>query len=122
MNIKAETVSCMTGLARDGRVLTAQFLFPETFSGFQGHFPTQKVLPGVCQILCAQTVIEQAEGVPVELTEIILAKYAAPVLPATELHCALERTAEDAGTAVYKARFDTGGKKVSELKLRVKIG
>lgn len=118
MNIKAETVNCMTGLTREGGVLTAQFFFPETYRGFQGHFPVQKVLPGVCQILCAQVVIEQGEGIVLQLSEVVLAKYAAPVLPGETLTCSVQCAAKDSGGALYKVRLDAQGKKVAELKLR----
>lgn len=121
MNIMAETVGCMTGLTREGGVLAAQFTFLESYRGFQGHFPTQKVLPGVCQILCALAVIEQAEGGRARLTEVILAKYAAPVLPGETLSCTVQCPGE-AAQGVYKARLEAGGKKISELKLRVEKG
>ena len=118
-DIKADTAGCMTGFSREDGVLTAQFLFPEAFSGFQGHFPDRKVLPGVCQILCALAVVERGEGVPVSLTEVILAKYAAPVFPGETLTCTVQRAAGESGAAVYKARLEAQGKKVAELKLRV---
>jgi 3-hydroxymyristoyl/3-hydroxydecanoyl-(acyl carrier protein) dehydratase len=34
---------------KDGQ-LTARFSFPADFIGFQGHFPTMPVLPGICMI------------------------------------------------------------------------
>jgi 3-hydroxyacyl-[acyl-carrier-protein] dehydratase len=109
----------MTGLTDTDGMPTAQFLFPEEFIGFQGHFPGQKVLPGVCQIHCVLAVIEQGAGVPVVLREVLLAKYAAPVLPGETLTCVVQRVATADGDAVFKARLDTHGKKVAEIKLRV---
>ena len=117
--VKAETVGCMRSLTREDRVLTGRFLFPEEYIGFQGHFPGQKVLPGVCQIHCVLAVIEQGEAVAVMLREVLLAKYAAPVLPGEELVCTVQQVAEEAGAAVFKAQLTVQGKKVTEMKLRV---
>lgn len=114
-----ETAGCMTGLSEADGMLTARFLFPEAYIGFQGHFPGQKVLPGVCQIHCVLAVIEQGEGVPVALREVLLAKYAAPVLPGETLTCTVQRVAAEHGEAVFKARLDSHDRKVAEIRLRV---
>lgn len=119
--IKAETVGCMSNLTREDRVLTAHFLFPEEYLGFQGHFPAQKVLPGVCQLHCVLAVIEAGEGVTATLREVMLAKYAAPVFPGEELACTVQRVTEADGATVFKALLATHGKRVTEMKLRVTL-
>lgn len=116
-----ETVGCMSGLTVADGMLTAQFRFPEEFIGFQGHFPGQKVLPGVCQVHCVLAVIEQGEGAAAVLREVLLAKYAAPVLPGEELTCRVHKVATENGAAVFKARLETRGNKVAEIKLRVAL-
>lgn len=35
---------------KDSNNVSARFLFPEEFIGFQGHFPEKAVLPGFCKI------------------------------------------------------------------------
>lgn len=117
--VKAETVGCMSGLTRVDQVLTAHFRFPEEYIGFQGHFPAQKVLPGVCQIHCVLAVIEAGEGVMVTLRELLLAKYAAPVRPGEELVCTVQPVAAADGSTVFKAQLTAQGKKVTEMKLSV---
>lgn len=119
--IKVEIAGCMVGLTREDRSLSAHFLFPEEFIGFQGHFPGQKILPGLCQVDCVLVVIEQGEATTATLREILLAKYTAPVLPGTELLCNVQRVAEENGSAVFKAQLTTQGKKVTEMKLRVAL-
>lgn len=121
-NILTETVGCLTGLSREGEALTAQFLFPMEFVGFRGHFPGKPVLPGVCQIHCVLAAFEQGEGVTVALREVVLAKYAAPVLPGEELACTVEPVAGADGERLLKARLAVNGRKVTEIKLRVAVG
>ena len=111
----------MKGLtAVDGNALTAVFIFPEDFIGFQGHFPSRKVLPGVCHIQCVTLMFEKAKERPVTLKEIIQAKYISPVLPSEELICVCS-SAQEGRNFILKATLSRDSQKVSELKLRVSI-
>lgn len=101
--------------------LQARFIFPEDFLGFRGHFPGNKILPGICQIQCALSLLEKCRGERAVLKEIILAKFISPVLPAEELICRAGNTAEESGSVILKASFSRDGKKVSEIKLRVQV-
>lgn len=120
-NIRTETVGCMTGLSEEGGALTAHFRFPESFLGFQGHFPGKQVLPGVCQIECVLVALERGGGVTAALREVMLAKYAAPVFPNEELACIVEPAAAQEGETLVRARLTVAGRKVAELKLRVAL-
>ena len=108
----------MIDLTKQERTLSSRFMFSETFIGFQGHFPKHKILPGVCQIQCALSTLEQAMQKNVELREVTLAKYFAPVLPGEEITC-LCSDVSDAGEFVFKTMITKGSAKVAELKLRV---
>lgn len=80
--IKKEIIQNMSPLeVTEGIDLIAHFTFPEDFIGFQGHFPVQKVLPGVCQIQCAIAILERWKKKKVALKEIIQAKFLSPVFP-----------------------------------------
>ena len=68
----------MTDLAVSDQRLTASFLFPEDFIGFQGHFPGNKILPGVCQIQCVISMLEKWKKKNIVLREIVLAKFFSP--------------------------------------------
>ena len=116
--IKKEIERHLSGLTRHEGKLTSRFVFPEDFIGFQGHFPKHKILPGVCQIQCALSTLEQAVHKNVELREVALAKYYAPVLPNEEITCQCSDIF-DAGEFVFKTLIMKGTVKVSELKLRV---
>jgi 3-hydroxyacyl-[acyl-carrier-protein] dehydratase len=116
--VKAEIEKCMTGLDSAERQATSRFLFPESFIGFQGHFPDKKILPGVCQVQSALATVEKAKNRKTILREIVLAKYFAPVSPNEEILCACSEL-EESGEFTYKAVITKGNVKVSELKLRV---
>ncbi len=118
--IKAEIEQCMTVLETSGTTVTSRFVFPEEFLGFKGHFPQKKVLPGVCQIQSALVTIERAIQRSVELREITLAKYFAPVVPGEEITCTCSDIAH-AGEFTVKAKIAKGPAKVAELKLRVAL-
>ena len=89
--IKREIEQCMTGLEavviQGLPALNARFTFPEDFIGFQGHFPGNKILPGVCQIQCALTMLEKWKNRDVILKEIVHAKFFSTVVPSEEFAC-----------------------------------
>lgn len=119
MSIRKEVERYMTALesSADG-ILTACFIFPEEFVGFQGHFPSEKVLPGVCQIQCVVSMIEKYSGKTFLIKEIVSAKFLSPVLPSEEICCVCSRVEDTLEEFVVKASVDKGGRTVAELKLR----
>lgn len=120
--IKAEIEQYMTGPERGESTLTSRFTFPPGFIGFQGHFPEKKILPGVCQVQCALSVLEKGEGKAVILKEIVLAKYFSPVFPDDEVTCVVSDLGERGGEMTVKAVITKSAVKVSEMKLRVSLG
>jgi 3-hydroxymyristoyl/3-hydroxydecanoyl-(acyl carrier protein) dehydratase len=119
--IKTEIEQCLTGLTKADRMVTARFVFPPEFIGFQGHFPLKKILPGACQIQCVLTTIEKRDEQPVALQEIELAKYFIPVFPDEEVVCIVRDVAGDSGASIVKATITKGSAKVTEIKLRVSL-
>ena len=117
--IKSEIEQYMTGLVKEEGKLTSRFAFPSEFIGFQGHFPEKKILPGVCQIQCALSLLEKGMGRAVVLKEIVLAKYFSPLFPGDEMTCVVGVSGEVSGDVVVKAVITKDTTKVSELKLRV---
>jgi 3-hydroxymyristoyl/3-hydroxydecanoyl-(acyl carrier protein) dehydratase len=97
-------------------------MFPPEFVGFQGHFPTNKVLPGTCQIQCAISTVEKELEKRVFLKEIILAKYIAPVLPGDTVTCTVSGVPDTGREFICKARFLKGIEKVTDLKLSFSLG
>ena len=111
----------MEGLTRTTSLLSSSFMFPEEFIGFQGHFPTQKVLPGACQIQCAISTIEKALEKRVALKEILLAKFVAPVLPGDHVICTVSEAPDTGREFIYKARITKNAKKITDLTLRISL-
>lgn len=117
--IKAEIERYMTGPAKEGTRLTSRFAFPPAFIGFQGHFPEKKILPGVCQIQCALSMLEKGSGKAVVLKEVVLVKYFSPVFPEDEVTCVVNDMGDTSGEAVVKAIISKKTGKISEMKLRI---
>jgi 3-hydroxymyristoyl/3-hydroxydecanoyl-(acyl carrier protein) dehydratase len=117
--IKAEIERSMTGFEKEGKRLKSCFAFPNGFIGFQGHFPQKKILPGVCQIQCALTLLEKGSDKTVFLKEIVLAKYFTPVFPDDEVTCVISDMGDACGEVVVKAAISRASEKIAEMKLRV---
>ncbi len=120
--IKKEIAQCMYDLdLEDNHILTAHFVFPEDFIGFQGHFPENKILPGICQIQCVIAMLEEWKKKKVVLKEIVLAKFLLPVRPFEELACTGQNIEESNGELALKVLFSKSGKKTAEIKLKVRV-
>ena len=111
---------CMSDLGQaDDGTLRARFSFPADFLGFQGHFPGEPVLPAVCEIQGALAMLEEWKSRRVELSEIMLAKFSAPVTCDEELVYACYVTGEDRDGAVIKVTVSRDGSSVARFRLRV---
>jgi 3-hydroxyacyl-[acyl-carrier-protein] dehydratase len=123
-HIKHEVAQCMNRLVELDGSISAGFVFPEDFIGFQGHFPSGKLLPGVCQIQCVTVMIEKMAGKKLVIEEIILAKFFSPVFPSEELTCVCKASGaigNNGDGLVVKASVTKGAVKVAEIKLRVRF-
>jgi 3-hydroxymyristoyl/3-hydroxydecanoyl-(acyl carrier protein) dehydratase len=100
---------------------TAVFIFPKKFIGFKGHFPNKPILPGVCKIQAALLVLEKRKKKNIRLTEIILAKFFAPVTFSQELLFNLEEHPVSDTELTVTVKVTSQEKKIAELQLRVNI-
>jgi 3-hydroxymyristoyl/3-hydroxydecanoyl-(acyl carrier protein) dehydratase len=100
-------------LEEDGS-FSASFCFPESFAGFDGHFPEQPVLPGVCLIQSVLVGAELASGRTLKVVEIVLAKFVAVVQPDEQITatCTMDET-------MVRAKIARGSDRVAELRLRI---
>jgi len=112
--VKKEIDELLKDFAVEGDAATVEVSFPANFSGFQGHFPGQPVLPGVCQIGAAVALAGRMCGTRQVLSEIVNAKFVAMVVPDQLL--LVQGTLVD---GLLRAGITSGGERVAEFKLRV---
>ena len=94
--------------------LSAQLRFPESFSGFDGHFSGQPVLPGVCLVQAVLVAAELSLNKKLNLTEITLSKFFAVTLPNEKLDAAVQIDGE-----TVRAKISRSGDRVADIRLRV---
>jgi 3-hydroxyacyl-[acyl-carrier-protein] dehydratase len=115
-----EIRACMSDLTETATdSLTARFLFPAGFLGFQGHFLERPVLPAVCEIQAVVTMLEVWKKRRVRLEEIVLAKFATPVTCDEEAVFLCGVRMERDGRAVVKVTVTKEGEVIGRFKLRV---
>jgi 3-hydroxyacyl-[acyl-carrier-protein] dehydratase len=90
--------ACITSFSMEeinADVLTvdAKCTFPETFSGFQGHFPEKPILPAVIQLATVRCIAEKTLQHPLRVLEYSRTKFKAMIPPAEEvqIHLSLEK-------------------------------
>ena len=115
-----EILECMSDytVGADGK-FSARFNFPVGFVGFQGHFPGQPVLPGICKIQTVLVMLEQLNGDKQVLSEVVQAKYFAPVTCEQELYFECTKRDSDNSDTTVKALVTINDKKVAQLSLKV---
>ncbi len=100
----------------------ATFMFPRDFLGFQGHFPGNPILPGVCKVQAILVALGEWKGKAVTLEELVSAKYQGPVSCGTRITMTCTETKLENGRVRVKASITSEGKKVSDLALQVRYG
>jgi len=111
----------MDGPTMADSVVTSSFQFPEEFAGFQGHFPTTKVLPGACQIQCVLSTVAKALEKRVVLKQVMLAKYFAPVFPGEKITCNVSGVSDAGAECICKTRITRGEEKIADMKLQISL-
>ena len=96
-----------------------EYVFPPTFSGFQGHFPQNPVLPAIIQLMMARESIIKHIGRDLLITKITRAKFhkiIKPDIPVTVVWTLREQ--EDA--FVCKCTLETEGNPASYFVMTLK--
>lgn len=121
MNILRQQIKqCMFGLSGESEdKLRAHFLFPKEFIGFQGHFPDNPVLPGVCKVQAVIIMLEAWHKRTIGIKEIVLAKFFTPVSYAEKLIFECQERKPNNDEFLVKTLVTRQGKKVAELQLKV---
>ncbi|MCJ7615071.1 MAG: hypothetical protein MUO43_00835 [Desulfobacterales bacterium] len=104
---------------KDSNNVSARFLFPEKFIGFQGHFSEKPVLPGFCKIQAVLIILQEWHKKNVRLKEIVLAKFFSPVSCGEELIFECAETKGNNEESEIHAYISSKGKKIAILDLKV---
>ncbi len=115
--IHREIGQCMSGLETENGQMTAKFLFPSEFVGFQGHFEKNPVLPGVCKIQAVLVMHEKMHGGNFRLKEVNQAKYFMPVSAGQEITVRCESKPVESGLFRVKAIVEKDSAKVAMLQV-----
>ncbi len=116
--IKKEIAASITSFAENGHEeLVASFIFSDDFVGFQGHFPEKKILPGICQILCAKVMLEERKKSSIYIKEVQKVKYFLPVGPGEEITCRCVTIRNSDDDFSIKATITKGADKVANFSL-----
>lgn len=120
-NMNGEIRECNTiSVHKTERGYETGYLFGPTFSGFQGHFPGNPVLPAVIQLMTARESIIKQTGRNLLVTNVSRAKFQkiiTPDIPVTVVWTLREQ--EDA--FICKCILETEGNPASSFILTLKV-
>ncbi len=112
--MKKEIRECMGRVSFGEGSAAAEFVFPESFMGFQGHFPGNPIVPGVCLVQCALVLAGEICNRTLQVRLIKSAKFLATVSPGqpVQVECSV---ADD----WVVASFASGETRIAALKMGV---
>jgi len=84
----------MQNVTKTDSEFTADLVFLKDSSYFQGHFPSQPILPGVIQIHFVMTFIKQYFNVVFNDYHILKLKFSSLILPDTAIHFELKKISD----------------------------
>lgn len=113
-----EVAACFASCSLNGNGWQAQLTFPPDFAGFQGHFPGQPVVPGVCLIEAVTQVAARRRNAPLRITTIANAKFYRPVGPDQVIDLHAEFQERDGGEEV-RAKLTCAEAPVADIVLRL---
>jgi len=117
MNIKDEILAMVIdapdGEQHDGEVF---FDIPNTFFGFQGHFPDNPVMPGIFQIMIGQIAIEMTQNSTLKFSMIKRTKFIKQVLPNSIIKVKWRESVAD-DMVTYMCKLSVSDVLVSSFKL-----
>ncbi len=101
------------------RKVRGRFTPGADYAGFQGHFPGAPTLPGVCQILFVQKLMERVLEKPFELRALRRTKFFQPVPPGTELVAEAEFQWTPEGLLDVSAVLETAAGKAASVRMEL---
>ena len=104
-----------------GEEYTCKVDFDADFAGFEGHFPGNPIVPGVCLIELSRVLGEQAAGRDLILEEISLCKFRRPVMAGMTADCKLLLRPLDDSVFMIQTDIRTEGGSAGPMRLKAKI-
>lgn len=114
MSIRTQIEHCIQEVtSRDDQII-ATVCFESDFIGFQGHFPKNPVLPGMCLLETVVVLGQGLKGTSVRMTELVAAKFFSVVFPeqAVTFDCTLK------GDTIV-AHIKTETQRIAQVKMKV---
>lgn len=93
------------------------FRLPESFVGFEGHFPGNPVVPAVVQILMGLQLAEAVTGKSLQIIQVARAKFLQPLRPLEDIHVWYAQGGPDGLGCEIKIASDAGVAAMFRLKL-----
>jgi len=120
--IRDEIVGLLRNFRRDSKTgsISANFTFPANFIGFDGHFPENPILPGICQIQCVLVVLSEEMNTEVRVSEVQRARFLNTVIPGEEI--LVKGTTESIGDSLagkFVISKQNGEKKITVSRLKI---
>lgn len=118
--LRDEIKDCMRSLDEANGEIHASFVFPAGFTGFDGHFPDNPILPGICTIQAAAVMMQQTMRRRPCIREIRFAKFFNVVRPDDRLDITCRPDPGDPGDV--RVTVACGDTKTAELGLSLSYG
>lgn len=100
-------------LYRDNASLTARVTLAEGMSVFEGHFPTQPILPGVVQLNLVKMLAEDWAGRRLRLVSVPQMKFTVPVRPGDTVAVTLSPVETPKGLSVgFSLELEKGAERL----------
>ena len=120
MPLQDELNDCfLSAQTTDTGSVAMEFCYPASFTGFQGHFPNDPILPGVCILQSLRIGLEKAWQVPLRLAEIVNAKFIAPTRPGETLLFSVRESERQDGRISTKTKVTRNGERVAEFSVKL---
>lgn len=120
--ISAELRKRLSGCAQtaDGQY-TCTVLFDPAFTGFEGHFEGNPIVPGVCLIELARVHAESALGCSLKTEEISQCRFRSPVLAGMTATVKLQAAKPDDTHVKLQSEIRVDGNIACQVRLKAEI-
>ena len=92
--------------------------FDPEFPGFDGHFPGNPIVPGVCLIVAARVFAEEVLGSPLEATEIRQCRFRRPIQAGERAEMRLRISEPAPRVRQIQASITVGGSPAAQLRMK----